>query len=107
MRYLIMLGLFCSQLATAEIYKCVDPRSGAMSFTDKACEQKTSGEPVQVDPTNFNSGPKKQSGNRSWVSQDPNRNAQGSGSGGSSSTGHKRNVEKARGAEQAAASNAD
>ena len=107
MRYLIVLGLLCSQLATAEVYKCVDPKSGAMSFTDKACEQKTSGELVEVNPTNFNSGPKKQSGNRSWVSQDSTRNTQSSGTSGSSSTGHKRNVEKARGAEQAAQSNAD
>ena len=102
MRYLIIGSLLFSQMAIAEIYKCVDPETGRMTFTDKACKQKTTGEHVQVDPTNFDSGPKKYSGNRTWVSQDPTRNDKGSASCGSTSSGHRRNVEIARGTEQTA-----
>jgi hypothetical protein len=102
MRYLIIGCLLFSQLAMAEIYKCVDPGTGRMTFTDKACKQKTTGEHVQVDPTNFNSGTKKHPGNRTWVSQDPTRNNKGSEGCGSTSSGHRRNVEKARGSEQTA-----
>ncbi len=102
MRFLIIGSLLFSQLALAEIYKCVDPDTGNMTFTDKACKQKTTGEPVRVDPTNFNLGTKKQSGNRTWVSQDPTRNNKSSAGCRSSSLGHKRNVEQARGAGQMA-----
>jgi hypothetical protein len=102
MRYLIIVGLLLSPGATAEIYKCVDPASGRMSFTDKACEEQAPGEHVPVDPTNFDSGPKKQSGNRTWTSQDPTRAGSTDAGCRSSSTGYRRNIENAKGAEQAA-----
>jgi hypothetical protein len=101
MRYLIIVGLLLSPYATAEIYKCVDPVSGRMSFTDKACEEQAPGEHVPVDPTNFDSGPKKQAGNRTWTSQDPTRSSGTDAGCRSSSTGYRRNIENAKGAEQA------
>ena len=102
MRYLLLVGLLLSPLVTAEIYKCVDPESGLMSFTDKACDEHAPGEHVPVDPTNFDSGPKKQSGNRTWTSQDPTRANSADTGCRSTSTGYRRNIENAKGAEQTA-----
>jgi hypothetical protein len=102
MRYLILAVLLLSPAAYAEVYKCVDPQTGHETFTDKDCKEKTSGEPVPVDPANFQTGGKKKSGNKAWVSQDPTRSDKGASGCGSSSTGFKRNIENAQGAEQAA-----
>ena len=55
----VMLALLLapiSQGALARVYMCVDPETGATSFTDKACEKSTSGEEVRVNATNYDSG---------------------------------------------------
>ena len=38
--------------AFAEIYQCKDVDTGTMIFTDKACPEKTTGNAIEVKPTN-------------------------------------------------------
>ena len=42
--------------ATADVYKCEDPATGKISFTDTVCKDKTKGAYVPIGPTN-NSSP--------------------------------------------------
>ncbi len=53
---LILLLIPLSQAASARVYMCVDPQTGATSFTDKACQKATPGEEVRVDSANSSSG---------------------------------------------------
>ena len=53
---LILILLPLSQAASARVYMCTDPVTGATSFTDKACEEATSGEEVRVNGANYSSG---------------------------------------------------
>ena len=61
---LILLLLPLSQAASARVYMCVDPQTGATSFTDKACQTATPGEEVRVDSANYSSGRATRSGAR-------------------------------------------
>jgi hypothetical protein len=38
--------------ASAEIYQCTDVDTGRMIFTDKACPENTTGNAIEVKPTN-------------------------------------------------------
>ena len=53
---LVFLLVPLAQAASARVYMCVDPQTGATSFTDKACSKSTSGEEVRVDAANYASG---------------------------------------------------
>ena len=61
-------------LVQAKVYMCVDPATGKTSFTDQACESKTTGENVRVQVANPGSHKRttSQSGrkiNKAWESQ--------------------------------------
>jgi hypothetical protein len=68
---LLLVLLFVPQLAVARMYMCVDPATGATSFTDKACETKTSREEVRVGSTNLDSGSGsgRKTSSKTWNSQ--------------------------------------
>ena len=53
---LILLLIPLSQAASGRVYMCVDPQTGATSFTDKACQKAAPGEEVRVDSANSSSG---------------------------------------------------
>jgi hypothetical protein len=53
---LALLLLPLSQAATARVYMCVDPQTGATSFTDKACNTTAAREEVKVNSANYSSG---------------------------------------------------
>ena len=53
---LLVLLVQLSQVASARVYMCVDPQTGATSFTDRACSKSTAGEEVRVDEANYASG---------------------------------------------------
>ncbi len=71
---LLLPLLSASNLAQARVYMCVDPATGKTSFTDKACETKTTGENVRVEVANPGKHKRKtsQSGrkvSKAWDSQ--------------------------------------
>ena len=51
--FLLLLFFLTPQLSVAGVYMCIDPDTGKKTFTDRACEQRTAGEEVRVDPVNF------------------------------------------------------
>ena len=53
---LVLLLAPFSQGALGRVYMCVDPETGATSFTDKACAESSPGEEVRVNTTNYESG---------------------------------------------------
>jgi hypothetical protein len=53
---LLVLLVPLSQMALARVYMCVDPQTGATSFTDRACSKSKAGEEVRVDEANYASG---------------------------------------------------
>ena len=56
MRVLILVLLLLPQLAAAGVFMCVDPVSGATSFSDKGCTTSAAQEEVKVEATNVFSG---------------------------------------------------
>ena len=56
MRVLILVLLLLPQLAAAGVFMCVDPASGATSFSDKGCAASVDQEEVKVEATNVFSG---------------------------------------------------
>ena len=59
---LAVLLLPLSQATSARVYMCVDPQTGATSFTDRACDKVSTGEEVKVNDTNYASGRQSASG---------------------------------------------
>jgi hypothetical protein len=53
MRNLPLLALLIPQISLAGVFMCTDPDTGEKTFTDRACETRTTGEQVRVEPTNF------------------------------------------------------
>ncbi|MFT6285500.1 MAG: hypothetical protein ACJAYC_003397 [Halieaceae bacterium] len=73
MRVLFLALLFIPQLASAEIYVCVDLATGKKLFTDMACDVQAQGDEIKVKQGNFGSsgsGQKRSSGQKVWRSQD-------------------------------------
>jgi len=56
MRVLILVLLMLPQLAAAGVFMCVDPATGATSFSDKGCATSAGQEEVKVEATNVFSG---------------------------------------------------
>jgi hypothetical protein len=92
---LLFLALLSPALASAGVFVCVDPATGKKTFTDKACETKGKGEKLDVKPRNFGDSGHRQgsSGQKTWNSD---RAAEGVAT--TQYTGHRRQVEQARGA---------
>ncbi len=57
--------------ASAEVYMCVDPQTGATLFTDRACAPDDRREEVRVDAANLESGNRyaKQPKQKTWTSE--------------------------------------
>ena len=53
---LMVLLLLVPQLAAARIYRCVDPATGRISFTDQACDTASVREEIRVLNPNLDSG---------------------------------------------------
>ena len=51
--FLLMLFFLAPQFSVAGVYMCIDPATGKKTFTDRACEKRTAGDEVRVDPVNF------------------------------------------------------
>ena len=70
MRVLLLVLLLLPQLAAAGVFMCVDPATGATSFSDRGCATSAAQEEVKVEATNVFSGnrtteaPKR----KTWVS---------------------------------------
>jgi len=70
MRVLLLVLLLLPQLAAAGVFMCVDPATGATSFSDRGCATSAAQEEVKVETTNVFSGsrtaeaPKR----KTWVS---------------------------------------
>ena len=92
-KLLFFCALLSPALASAGVFVCVDPATGKKTFTDKACETKTKGEKLDVQPQNFGGSGHRSgsSGQKSWNSQ---RAAQGVAT--TEYSGHRQRVEKAR-----------
>jgi hypothetical protein len=94
--FLLMLFFLAPQLSVAGVYMCTDPETGKKTFTDRACEQRTSGEKVRVEPVNFGGAAYRAPAAEhkpAWRSQ------QGvAKSGREHATGYSRNVDAARSA---------
>ncbi len=56
MRVLLLVLLLLPQLAAAGVFMCVDPATGATSFSDKGCATSAAQEEVKVESTNVFSG---------------------------------------------------
>ena len=98
--FLLVLSLLVPQLAAAGVYLCVDPETGKKTFTDRACEQRTSGEGVRVDPVNFGGAAyRAPAGEHKQVWRSQQAVAK---SGREQSTGYSRSVDRARRAGDAA-----
>ncbi len=65
---LLAATLLAPQLASAEVFMCVDPDSGKKTFTDKACPTPGERKKVKVQPTNFGQGSKTAYGQGTWSS---------------------------------------
>ena len=65
---LLATSLLTAQLASAEVFMCVDPDSGKKTFTDKACPTAGERKKVKVQPTNFGQGTKTNYGQGTWSS---------------------------------------
>lgn len=92
--FLLLLLFLVPQFALAGVYMCVDPLTGKKTFTDRACEQRTAGEEVRVEPVNFGgaaySAPASEH-KQAWRSQQVVAK-----SGREQATGYRRNIEAAR-----------
>ena len=55
MRSLVAMVFLIAGIAHAEVFKCVDPSTGQMTFTDTACPDKGTGDYVPVQPANGDS----------------------------------------------------
>jgi hypothetical protein len=93
--FLMLLFFLAPQFSVAGVYMCIDPDTGKKTFTDRACEQRTAGEEVRVDPVNFGgaayrapAGEHKQA----WRSQQSVAK-----SGRDQGTGYSRSIDAARG----------
>ncbi len=56
MKCLLLIILLLPQLALARVYMCVDPATGASTFTDVACDNHRPAEELRIDPANSGSG---------------------------------------------------
>ena len=56
MRVLLLVLLLLPQLAAARVFMCVDPATGAKSFSDRGCPTVKLQEEVRVQATNVDSG---------------------------------------------------
>lgn len=56
MRIILVLVFLMSATAHAQVFKCVDPATGKMTFTDKACPNQGTGDYVPIAPANGDSG---------------------------------------------------
>jgi hypothetical protein len=70
MRVLIVVLLLLPQLAAAGVFMCVDPATGATSFSDKGCAASAAQEEVKVEATNVFSGSRTSEApkRKTWVS---------------------------------------
>ena len=98
MARIVLLVLLCLPgFSAAGVYMCVDPQTGKKTFTDKACKASKSGDKVDVKPHNFgDSGHRTPASptSKAWSSQREEQDADRT-----ESTGHRRNIEKARATE--------
>ena len=94
LKALLLLAFLSPALASAGVFVCVDP-TGKKTFTDKACDTSGKGEKLDVKPQNFGASGHRggSSGQKTWNSD---RAADGVAT--TQYTGHRRQVEKARGA---------
>jgi hypothetical protein len=93
MRKLMLLGVLIPQISLAEVFMCTDPDTGTKTFTDRACDARTTGEKVRVEPTNFGgNGYRSPQGEyqKTWRSQQSRAK-----SGREHSTGYRRNIDNA------------
>ena len=92
--FLLLLFFLAPQLSLAGVYMCVDPQTGKKTFTDRACEQRTAGEEVRVEPVNFGGAAYRAPASehkQAWRSQQAVAK-----SGREQATGYSRNIEAAR-----------